>query len=104
MGKHAISITLDRANVTWLKGRSRAVGARGVSELIDQLVTEARQKSPGGAVKSVVGTIDIDPSDPLLEGARAVVRDLFDASLGRPMLVREARGESRASGRRSRRG
>lgn len=104
MAKNAISVTLDEANVTWLKGRVRAVGARGVSELLDQLVTEARKQSPGAVLRSVVGTIDIDPSDPLLEGARAVVRDLFDASLSRPMLVKETRAVYGARGRRTRRG
>jgi hypothetical protein len=104
MAKSPISITLDAENVTWLKGRARAVGARGVSELIDQLVTAARKQSPGGVVRSVVGTIDIDPSDPLLEGARAAVRDLFDASLGRPVLVKEPRAVLRPAKARPRRG
>jgi hypothetical protein len=40
-------------------------------------------------VRSVVGTIDIDASDPLLSRADAAVRALYDASLARPLLVRE---------------
>jgi hypothetical protein len=96
MGKRGISITLDAANITWLKARSRAVNGRGVSELIDQLVTEARVKTPAGPVRSVAGTIDIDASDPLLTDARTMVREILDASLMRPIAVKETRASYRA--------
>ena len=91
MAKHAISITLHSDNLTWLKARVGAVGARSVSELLDQLVADARRATPGGSVRSVVGTIDIDASDPLLNGADDVLRTLVDASLNRPTLVKESR-------------
>jgi hypothetical protein len=91
MSKRAISVTLHSDNLTWLKARAGAIGARSVSNLLDQLVTEARRASPGGAIRSVVGTIDIDASDPLLEGADDVLRTLFDSSLKRPTLEKEAR-------------
>ncbi len=91
MAKQGISVTLDGANITWLKARSRAVNARGISELIDALVTEARLRAPAGPARSVAGTIDIDASDPSLEDARAAVRELFDASLRRPVAVKDAR-------------
>jgi hypothetical protein len=71
------------------------VGARSVSDLLDQIVADARRATPGGAVRSVVGTIDIDSSDPLLMGADDVLRTLFDASLGRPMLVKESKKKRR---------
>ena len=38
---------------------------------------------------SVVGTIDIDPGDPLLERADEAIGALFEASLGRPLMVKE---------------
>jgi hypothetical protein len=95
MSKRAISVTLHSDNLTWLKARAGAIGARSVSDLLDQLVTEARRASPGGAIRSVVGTIDIDASDPLLEGADDVLRTLFNASLKRPTLVKEARVQFR---------
>lgn len=104
MAKEALSITLAADNVTWLKARSRAVGARGVSELIDHLVTDARTKTPGGVVKSVVGTIDIDASDPLLMGADDVLREMFDASLARPVVVKERRSAYAGAKRKPRRG
>ena len=89
MPKQAISITLEADNVTWLKGRAGASGLRSVSELLDQLVTAARESGAGGRTTSVVGTIDIDPSDPLLERADKAVGALFDTSLGRPLMVKE---------------
>lgn len=88
--KHAISVTLGADNVMWLKGRAGAGGVRSVSELLDRLVTAARQAGRVGPTTSVVGTIDIDSSDPLLEGADAALRSMYEASLGRPLAVREA--------------
>ncbi len=82
MARRAISITLEIDNVAWLKGRAGAAG-ESVSEMIDQLVTAARQGHRAGQTRSVAGTIDVDPSDPLLEKADAAVRRAFNASLGR---------------------
>jgi hypothetical protein len=85
MSKQAISVTLEADNITWLKGRVGAGGLRSVSELLDQLVVTARQSGRVGASKSVVGTIDIDPGDPSLQGADTAVRNMFDASVRRPL-------------------
>ena len=90
MAKTAISVTLEADNLTWLKGRAGAAGLRSVSELLDQLVTAARASGQIGPSRSVVGTIDLDASDPWLENADGAVRALFDASLGRPLMVKEA--------------
>src|SRR6185295_18293470 len=90
MAKQAISVTLDTDNLTWLKGRAGAAGLRSVSELLDQLITAARESGRIGPSRSVVGTIDIDASDPLLEGADQVVRGVYEASLRRPLIVKEA--------------
>jgi len=102
--KQAISVTLDADNLTWLKGRAGAAGVRSVSELLDRLVTAARASGEGGPSRSVVGTIDVDASDPFLEGADEVVRAMFETSLGRPLMVKEAPVDCRTSGRRKRRG
>jgi hypothetical protein len=88
MPKQAISVTLDTENITWLKGRVGGGGGRSVSDLLDRLVTEARLAGRGPS-RSVIGTIDIDPSDPDLESADDVVRTMFERSLSRPMAVRE---------------
>ena len=96
MAKQAISVTLGIDNLTWLKGRAGAAGVRSVSELMDQLVTAARQSGRVGPARSVAGTIDIDASDPRLEGADRAVRALFETSLGRPLDVGDA---PRARGR-----
>jgi len=88
MPNYASTITLEADNVTWLKGRAGAAGLRSVSELLDQLVTAARESGAGGRTTSVVGTIDIDPGDPLLEHADEAIGALFEASLGRPLMVK----------------
>ena len=95
MSRKPISITLGADNVTWLKGRAGATN-ESVSALIDQMVTAARQGASGGEVRSVIGTIDVDSSDPLLEKADAALRAAFDASLGRPLAIREARASYKA--------
>ena len=102
MGKHAISVTLGADNLTWLKARVGATGARSVSELLDRLVTDARTRGSLGPVRSVVGTIDLDPGDPLLDDADAAVAALFERSIGRPMLVKETATTSYGSRRGSR--
>ena len=93
MTRRALSVTLEADNVTWLKGRAGATG-ESVSELLDQIVSAARHGGHAGPVRSVVGTIDIDASDPLLEQADAMVRAMFDEALGRPLTVHEARASS----------
>lgn len=95
MARRAISITLDIDNIAWLKGRAGTAG-ESVSEMIDQIVTAARQGARGGHARSVAGTIDIDASDPLLEKADAAVRVAFDASLGRAVAVRERKATYQA--------
>ena len=95
MGKQAISVTLDADNIVWLKARTGAAGARSVSELLDQLITTVRQSRHAGPSRSVVGTVDIDPSDPLLAHADEVIRAMFDKSIGKPLIVRETSPESR---------
>jgi hypothetical protein len=89
MPKRAISVTLEADNLTWLKGRAGAAGLRSVSELLDQLVRAARESGHAGPSRSVVGTIDLDASDPWLERADAALREMVDTSLGRPTMVRE---------------
>ncbi|HKH72320.1 MAG TPA: hypothetical protein VKA59_13265 [Vicinamibacterales bacterium] len=104
MPKRAISVTLHTDNLTWLKARAGAVGARSVSDLLDQLVAQARRSTPGGSVRSVVGTVDIDASDPLLTTADDVLRTLVDGSLMRPTLVKESRTRYAARVKKGRRG
>jgi hypothetical protein len=96
MPKQAISTTLEADNIRWLKGRVAAGGLRSVSDLLDQLVTSARRSGHIGAPTSVVGTIDLDSGDPLLEGADRAVRALFAASLDRPLTAMRPRGRPRA--------
>ena len=99
MPKQAISVTLDADNLTWLKGRAGAAGLRSVSELLDQLVTAARESGRIGPSRSVVGTIDIDANDPHLEAADGVIRGLYEASLRRPLVLKQTPPEYRAPAR-----
>ena len=89
MNRKAVSVTLAPDNLAWLKGRVGAGAGRSVSDVLNQLVINARQAGGVGPSRSVVGTIDIDASDPMLEAADGAVRALFDASVGRPLLLRE---------------
>lgn len=84
-----MSLTLDEANLLWLKGRERGRG--NLSAAVDDLITAARAGGFGAraAVRSVVGTIDLAADDPRLERADSVVRDLFAASLARRPQVSE---------------
>ena len=91
MAKSPISVTLGNDNLTWLRGRVRADQARSVSAVLDRLVAEARTRGHGGDARSVVGTIDVDPSDPLLLKADEAIRALVTHSIGRPFLVKEER-------------
>ncbi len=92
MPKSAISVTLDADNLTWLKARAGSGQARSVSDLLDRLVTESRTRGTAGMAKSVAGTIDVDPSDPLLLKADDAIAALFTEALGRPLMVKETRG------------
>lgn len=99
MPKTAVSVTLDGDNLTWLRARARGGHARSLSEVLDRLVTEARAQAVGTESRSVSGTIDVDPSDPLLEQADEAIRMLVANSLGRPMAVKEKRSTYRPRGR-----
>lgn len=88
--KRPISVTLEKDNLVWLRGRAGASG-ESVSQVLDEIVTAARVEGRSGPSRSVAGTIDIDSSDPLLEGADAIVRSTFETSLVRPLIVAEPR-------------
>ena len=92
MPKKAVSLTLDEANLLWLKGRARVLAGGSLSEAVDQLIDEARAGRLGAAEppRSVVGTIDV-PDDRVLSQAAGELRGLFDVSLARPFMVHEDR-------------
>ena len=89
--KKAVSVTLAQDNLLWLRGQAAASPSGSLSEVLDRLVHDARTggRTHAAAIRSVVGTIDLPPDDPDLASADAYVRTLFDASLRRPMLVKE---------------
>jgi len=84
-------VTLQRDNLLWLRGRAASGKRRSLSEALDQVVTEARLGGHPDEVRSVVGTVDIAQDDADLNQADAAVRLLFEDSLSRPFLAREAK-------------
>jgi hypothetical protein len=98
MARSPVSLTLDEANLQWLRRRARLVAEGNLSEAVDQLVTLARTGALGGAApaRSVVGTLDLAIDDPGLERADEAVVALFAAALARPA----GRAEVRTRGRR----
>ena len=100
MSKKAVSVTLDRDNLVWLKGQTVAAGGRSVSETLDRLITEARfaGRVRPDSIRSVVGTIDLG-DDPNLERADEYVRSVVARSVrqslkelrGMPPRARRAR-------------
>jgi hypothetical protein len=93
MPKTPLSVTLDDANLLWLKGRVAGGKKRSLSEALDQILTEARRGGAGAdAARTVVGTIDIAGDDPSLDRADGIVRAIFAESANRPFLVRESVG------------
>ena len=91
MPKKAISATLDRENLLWLRAQTAAAKGKSLSDTLDRLITEARTagRVAPGTVRSVVGTIDISDADPDLSRADDYVRALFDQSSRQPFLAKE---------------
>lgn len=104
MPKKPVSVTLEIDNLTWLRGRTLGGKRRSLSETLDDVVRAARVGGGPGEVRSVIGTIDIAASDPDLKGADAELASMFDASLGRPALVRDAKPPYGRARRKSARG
>ncbi|HEX5071358.1 MAG TPA: hypothetical protein VFV78_14175 [Vicinamibacterales bacterium] len=78
MPKKAVSVTLDAANLLWLKGRTVAGKGRSVSDTLNALISEVRESAPyHGEGRSVVGSIDLPADDPDLAGADQYIRSLF---------------------------
>ena len=100
--RKAISITLSRDNLLWLKGQAGRTPRGSVSEVLDDLVAEARLagRTMAASVRSVVGAAILPEDDPDLLAADAYIRSVYGASAQQPLRVRERSG---ADGR-SRRG
>lgn len=95
MPKQPVSVTLDIDNLIWLRGRAATRKRRSLSDALDEVVTAARTGAHGlAASRSVVGTIDIAADDPGLVRADAFVREVFEASLGRPLTVHDTGGSA----------
>ena len=99
MPKQPVSVTLDRDNLLWLRGRMAGRKRRSLSDALDEVITAARQGGLGAnEIRSVVGTIDIAADDPLLERADAYVRSEFQRSVSQPSPIRPGRPAPAAGG------
>jgi len=99
--KKPVSVTLDAANILWLKGQAAATPGGTVSAVINHILTDARLAGRTAAPhRSIIGSIDLPEGDADLERADAYVGSLFTASLRRPMLVTEERARSKGRGHR----
>ena len=105
MAKKSLSITLDDANLLWLKGLAGATTGN-LSETIDAIVSRARHAGqvPEASIRSVVGTVDIAADDEDLAQADAEVASWITSSLARPSIVRESRPSVARQRRSARRG
>jgi hypothetical protein len=105
MPKKSLSITLDDANLLWLRGVAGATGGN-LSETIDAIVSNARHAGqvPEGSIRSIVGTVDIAADDEDLAQADAEVTSWLTTSLARPSIVRESRPSLPRQRRSARRG
>ena len=100
MPKKALSVTLDDANLLWLRGRAAGRKKRSLSDALDEILTEARRGGRGAdRPRSVVGTVDIAAGDPDLDQADLAIRSLFEESLSRPAFLKERRPVMRKSRR-----
>jgi hypothetical protein len=91
MPKAPVSVTLDVANLLWLRARAAGRKRRSLSEALDEIVTAARTGSVKvQPVRSIVGTIEFTDED--LEAADVYVRELFETSLSRPLTVSRSAG------------
>ena len=100
--RKAVSVTLKTDNLLWLRAQASASARGSLSEVLDQLVTEARTsgRTDERAIRTVRGTIDLPDDDPMLEQADPFLRAQFDKSLRRPMIGKEARVRYPASRKR----
>jgi hypothetical protein len=93
MLKAPVSVTLDVANLMWLRARAARRKRQSLSDALDEIVTAARTGSVKvQPVRSIVGTIEFTDED--LEAADAYVRELFETSLSRPLAARKAPARS----------
>ena len=96
--RRAVSVTLKTDNLLWLRAQAAASVRGSLSEVLDRLVSEARDagRTDARAIRSVRGTIDLPEDDPDLAGAAAFIRAQFEQSVRRPILVKERSARDRA--------
>ncbi|MEW6211488.1 MAG: hypothetical protein AB1631_24190 [Acidobacteriota bacterium] len=100
MSKQPVSVNLSTDNILWLRKQAMAKN-RSLSKALDDLIHQARSSGPSNdhTIRSVVGTIEIDPSAPDLLEADSFVRSLFHPSTGKPRMKKKTGRAKRDSKR-----
>lgn len=93
MNKQAISVTLEVENLLWLQAQTRAQRRRSVSEMLDNLIRQARTKNKNQTSlhRSIVGTMRLVDSDSNLDTADIAVRAFFSTALERQTTIAHGR-------------
>jgi len=96
--RKAVSVTLKADNLLWLRAQAAATRRGSLSEVLDRLVSDARDagRTDARAIRSVRGTIDLPEDDADLAGADGFIRAQFEKSVRRPILVKERSSRYRA--------
>lgn len=89
--KDAISVTLERGNLLWLRGQAILRKRRNLSETLDAVIAEARNAPTASKPRSVRRLISLDPNAPDLAAPDPEIRRLFERSLER--TARQLRGD-----------
>lgn len=86
-------MTLEKSNLSWLRGQVKQRGARSLSEVLDQIIVASRTSQSGAppSIRSVVGTVQIDEADPDLALATKELQSELERSLSRPVRERKKR-------------
>ena len=100
--RRPVSVTLGEDNLLWLRARAGTTARGSLSEVLDRLVSDARESGrvDAAGIRSVRGTIDLPDDDPALEGADAYIRAQFEKSVRRPALVKDPPARHSAKPRR----
>jgi hypothetical protein len=80
MSKKMVAIDLDPGNLAWLQAQTGVVGSQDLSEVLNQVIAQARHAGKAREIQTVAGMARISGDDPELAGADEAIRALFEAS------------------------
>ena len=81
MSKKMVAIDLDSGDLAWLQAQTAVVGSRDLSEVLNQVIAQARHAGEAREIQTVAGMARISGDDSELAGADEAIRTLFETSL-----------------------